>query len=301
MRREIKGDKVSMIQYDCHMHTSFSSDSKTPPEAQIERAIELGMRGICVTDHMDREFPNRERSGMDFEFDPKEYFRRMEELREKYRDRIELLIGIELGLRNEPECRERINSWYDRLLEDYPFDLTIGSTHCLEFTDPYYSSPYWDEKDAKTGIRVYLEAVLENITRFDGYDTVGHLDYLIRYIPEYRLVLPGREGTAGLNEIYDPEDYSDLIDEILKYLINNDKALEVNTAGLKYGLGYPHPQTKILKRYRELGGEMITIGSDGHRPEHICYGFGETREMLIDAGFKYQCVFKGRRPVMVEM
>ena len=89
--------------------------------------------------------------------------------------------------------------------------------------------------------------------------------------------------------------------EDLKYLINNDKALEVNTAGLKYGLGYPHPQTKILKRYRELGGEMITIGSDGHRPEHICYGFGETREMLIDAGFKYQCVFKGRRPVMVEM
>ena len=285
-----------MIKYDCHLHTSFSSDSKTPPEVQIDRAIELGMKGMCITDHMDREFPNLERSGMSFVFEPDEYFPKMQELKEKYKDRIDLLIGIELGLRNEPECRDRINEWYDELLGAYPFDFAIGSTHCLEFTDPYYSSPYWDDKDAKKGIRVYFEAVLENITRFNGYDSVGHLDYLIRYVPEHRLKADGRLYT--INDIYDPREYFDILDEILKKLIDNGKALEINTAGLKYGLGYPHPHTTILKRYMELGGEMITIGSDGHRPEHLCYGFREAREMMESLGFKYQCVFKARKPVM---
>ena len=296
-----------MIQYDFHIHTSFSSDSKTPPEAQIERAIELGMKGICITDHMDYEFPDAERSGMDFEFDPEEYLKKMDELRNAYADRIELNMGVEIGLRNEEECRASVKEKYDKLLAGYPFDFVIGSTHCLEFTDPYYESPYWDDKDMNTGIRTYFEAVRDNILYFPDFDSLGHLDYLIRYVPESRD--PSRAGKHDQNSTYrnvtvsdyDERDFMDIIDEILKSLIESGKALEVNSAGLKYGLGYPHPKAGVLKRYRELGGELITIGSDGHRPEHICYDFRKVYEILKELDFRYYAVYRERKAHMIKL
>ena len=87
----------------------------------------------------------------------------------------------------------------------------------------------------------------------------------------------------------------------MKYVIQNGKGIELNTAGLKYGLGFCHPYPAILKRYRELGGEIITVGSDGHKPEHIAYGFGQVKEILKDAGFKYYTEFKDRRPIYVNL
>ena len=286
-----------MIKYDCHVHTSFSSDSKAAPEDQIEQAIANGLKGICITDHMDYEFPEIERSGLDFLFCPDGYFNKLRELKDKYRDSIDLLIGIELGLRNEKGCGERTCNDYHRLLEAYPFDFVIGSTHCLEFTDPYYPSPYWDDKSAQDGIRTYFEAILQNIASFEEIDTLGHIDYLVRYVPEVRR----DNGRLGINDIYDPKDYFDITDEIYRILIERGISLEINTAGLKYGLGYSHPHTCLLRRYREFGGEMITVGSDGHKPEHICYGFDETCDMLTSLGFKYQCVYRGRKPEMLPL
>lgn len=282
-----------MILYDCHVHTSFSSDSTTQPELQIEKAIGLGMKGICITDHMDYEFPNKERSGMDFEFDPGEYFGKMTELKEKYASKIELLIGVETGLRNERECRASVRDKYARLINGYPFDFVIGSTHCLEFTDPFYESPYWDNKDKACGIRTYFEAIAENIEYFEDFDSLGHLDYLIRYVPKSK-------AAEGVND-YNVNDYRDIIDEILKALIDSGRALEVNTAGIKYGLGFPHPKTEVLKRYLELGGELLTVGSDGHRPEHICYDFAQTCRMLSDLGYRYYTVYRARKPYMIEI
>ncbi|MCR5321791.1 MAG: histidinol-phosphatase HisJ family protein [Lachnospiraceae bacterium] len=286
-----------MIRYDCHMHTSFSSDSETPPKLQIEKAIELGMKGICVTDHMDYDFPDAVRSGMDFEFDPEDYFRQLGKLKDEYGSKIELLIGVEVGLRNEPECKASIKEKYERLLNGYPFDLVIGSTHCLEFTDPYYESPYWDNKDKACGIRTYFEAIKENVVYYPDFDSLGHLDYLIRYVPKSTNDCKSTEKKAD----YNVSDFIDIIDEILRLLIDTGKALEVNTAGLKYGLGYPHPKAEVLKRYCELGGELLTIGSDGHKPEHICYDFGKASELLKELGYSYYTIYRGRRPYFIKL
>lgn len=116
---------------------------------------------------------------------------------------------------------------------------------------------------------------------------LGHLDYVVRY---------------GKNqaESYAWYQYADCIDEILKHLIYNGKGLELNTAGLKYGLGFAHPYPEILRRYKELGGEIITIGSDAHRPEHIAYDFAKAKEILKRFGFKYYSQFTGRK-VMFEL
>ena len=111
---------------------------------------------------------------------------------------------------------------------------------------------------------------------------------MIRYAPEK-------------NKDYSYTKYADVIDDVLNTIIKHDLGLEINTAGYKYGLGQPHPQSDILKRYRELGGEMITIGADAPKPEHIAYGFKKAETLLKRLGFKYYTIFKKRQPVMLSL
>ena len=113
---------------------------------------------------------------------------------------------------------------------------------------------------------------------------LGHIDYVVRY------------GNKKQEE-YSYEANKDIIDEILKHLILNGKGIELNTAGFKYGLGFCHPYPEIIKRYKELGGEIITIGSDGHKPEHIAYDFGKVKDILTACNFKYYTEFKERTPI----
>ena len=116
----------------------------------------------------------------------------------------------------------------------------------------------------------------------------GHIDYVVRYGPDK-------------NTYYSYADYADVIDEILKQLIHNGKGIEVNTAGFKYGLGHPNPCEDILKRYRELGGEILTLGADAHQPEHIAYDFQRLPKLLQTCGFSYYTVFKNRKAQFIAL
>ena len=104
------------------------------------------------------------------------------------------------------------------------------------------------------------------------FDVYGHLDYVVRYGP-------------NKNQFYSYQKYAEVIDEILRTLIQKGKGIELNTAGFKYGLGHAHPTLDILKRYKELGGEILTIGSDGHTPEQIAWEFDIVPSLLKEAGF----------------
>ena len=117
---------------------------------------------------------------------------------------------------------------------------------------------------------------------------IGHLDYVVRY------------GKSREKE-YSYTDYADIIDEILKLLIEKEKGLEVNSAGLKYGLPFAHPHPDVLNHYRELGGEIITIGADAHKPEHIAYDFAKAEEILKSCGFKYYTEFFEQKPVFKQL
>ena len=103
------------------------------------------------------------------------------------------------------------------------------------------------------------------------------------------------------SKYYSYRKFSDVIDEILRILIQKGKGIELNTGGFKYGLGHPNPEEAVLKRYRELGGEIVTIGSDAHRPEHVAYTFGKVPEILKAAGFRYYTVFRERKPMFSEL
>jgi len=273
-----------MIIADNHVHSEFSSDSQAPMEQMIERAIQLGLKKLCFTDHMDYDYPPI--SEHNFIFDPQAYMTKVSELKEKYKNRINLLLGIELGL--QPHLSERLTN----LVKSYPFDFIIGSSHVVDHEDPYFPQ-YWENQTKKEGIHRYFETIINNCKAFHGFHTYGHIDYIIRYIPG--------QTTALVKEDYLYSDYADILDEALKTIVSYGIGLEINTAGYKYGLGYPHPKLEIIKRYKELGGELITVGSDAHKPEHLCYDFHRVPELLKRVGFRYYTTFEQGKPIFEKL
>ena len=257
---------------DCHMHTEFSLDSDANPRDMIESAIAKGLDAVCFTDHEDKDYISE---GNPWTFDVNQYFERMRELQDEYRARIPVRIGVEIGL------QPHLGSYYREYVGQNPFDFVIGSIHLISLRDPYYKEFFEGRSDAKAYEETFVETY-ENIRKVEDFDVLGHLDYVTRY---------GRHK----EEEYSYSRFADIIDQILRYLIEHGKGIELNTAGLKYGLPYAHPHKDVLKRYRELGGEIITIGADAHKPEHVAYDFQKVPEILRDCGFRYYTEFAGRR------
>lgn len=258
---------------DFHLHTSFSSDSDTPMEEMVHEGIRKGLDMICFTEHMDFDFPPGE---FDFLVDMDAYRSEWERLRDKYQDKIELLYGIELGL------QPHLTGQLPEFTASHPFDFIIGSQHVADGCDPY-DRIFFENRSEEESYRRYFSCLLENLRCLSCFDVCGHIDYVVRYGPNRNLY-------------YSYEKYRDILDEILKVVVSRGIGLECNTAGFKYGLGHPNPTEKILRRYRELGGEILTIGSDAHAPEHIAYDFERAAALLKECGFRYYTIFKSRKP-----
>lgn len=265
---------MNQIRYDSHLHSDFSGDCDTPAAQMIERAIELGLDGLCFTEHEDPDAPPSE---CDFSVDFDVYFARLEQLREQSRGKIQVGIGMEFGL------MPHLPRTLDGLLVRYPFDFVIVSQHFVNGKDPYYPS-YFEGRSERECYEEYFRVIYDNLLRFApaSFDTLGHMDYIVRYGP-------------NRSRDYSYQSCADYIDPILRFLIEQGKCLEVNTAGFRYGLGEPNPCTDVLRRYRELGGELITIGSDAHSPKHLCCDFGRTAGLLRSLGFRYYTVFEQRQ------
>jgi len=257
---------------DYHFHSDFSGDSNTPMRSQIEQAIHLGMDSLCVTDHHDYDVD----SSIDFTLDPDLYFRTMSELQEEYKGQIDLRIGIELGL------QPHLTQYYSGLLKRYAFDYVIGSTHFVNRKDAAYPDFFEGRREEEAYLQ-YFKATLENVRMKDAYDTAGHMDYIVRYGP-------------NKTTFYSYGAYQDIIDEILKTVIENGNGIELNTAGYRKGIGQPNPSKDIIKRYRQLGGEIITVGSDAHIPQDLGADFKTAKELLKHCGFSYYTEFRKRKP-----
>ena len=263
---------------DVHMHSTFSHDSDASPEQMILGAIEKKLEMICFTDHFDKD---NMAWGEEDIFDPEKYFCVLSPLSEKYKDQIDVRIGVELGF------QPHLGAYYHTFVEKYPFDFVIGSVHFAGGYDIAHGELFEEHSDEEV-YRLILEESLEDIKVMDDFDVLGHLDYMARY---------GKEKEKA----YSYQKFSEIIDEILKTLVAKGKGIELNMAGLKYGLSFAHPCRDVLKRYRELGGEIITVGSDGHKPEHIAYDFQKAADILTACGFKYYTEFSARRPVFKQL
>ncbi len=263
---------------DFHLHTNFSTDCDSEPESMIENAISIGMKHMCITDHYDYDYPDEDLS---FLIDFEKYFNTLNMLREKYLNKIDLRIGVELGL--QPHITEHL---YE-ITKKYDFDFIIGSSHVVNRCDPYYPS-YFEGKDESTAYNEYFNSIDDNLTHFQNIDVYGHIDYIVRYGP-------------NKNKNYSYSIYKDILDTALKSCIEHGVGIELNTGGLAYGLGHPNPEENVIRRYRELGGEIITVGSDAHTPERIGHEFSKAEEILKRSGFKYYSIFKDRKVEFIKI
>lgn len=258
--------------WDTHMHTHHSVDSEAAPREMVEAAMQRGLDGLCFTDHYDYDYPSSEAFLLDFAG----YREEIAALQDDYAGRFSICWGIELGLQPQIAAHNK------EIARSHPFDFIIGSSHVVHGMDPYFPA-YYEGKTEREAYREYFASILENLGTDVDFDVYGHLDYVVRYGP-------------NKNANYSYKEYSDIIDEILRTLIAQGKGIELNTAGFKYGLGHPNPTEAVLARYRELGGEILTIGSDAHAPEHVGFAFEKVAGLLSAAGFSYYTIFEGRKP-----
>ena len=265
------------IKSDCHLHSSHSGDSKTPMEDMILQGIAQGLTAMCFTEHNDFQYPaSFDCPANTFLLNVDSYLYDLARLREKYKGQIRILFGVELGL--QPEIM-RENAIFAK---SRPFDFIIASSHVCHGRDPYYPD-FFEGRSKEEAFREYFTSILENIKKFSNYDVYGHLDYVVRYGPDK-------------DKNYSYETYRDVIDKILNHLIDNGKGIELNTGGIQSGMREFHPCTAILKRYHELGGEIITIGSDAHDIGHIGDSFDRAADVLKECGFDYYTIFENRIP-----
>lgn len=233
-----------MRRIDYHMHTKFSGDSEADPEEHIRQALRLGLDEICFTDHRDFDYPIDT-----FELDVPAYFKEMRALQEKYKDQIRIKIGVEIGL--DRDHIQEINDF----INGADYDFVVGSIHVIRHTEFYYGD-YFKGKTKEEAHREFFTEELACVQSFDCFNVLGHMDYIMRYGPY-------------ADKRVDHRQWASLIDEILKTLIAKGKGIEVNTSGYALNKTCGFPNYDVVSRYKELGGSIITIGSDAHTSDRV--------------------------------
>ncbi|MBQ6478459.1 MAG: histidinol-phosphatase HisJ family protein [Erysipelotrichaceae bacterium] len=280
---------------DYHVHSEFSDDSREPMEKQIKRAIELGLDEICFTDHVDYgvkkdwdEGNIQWRGGDGVNYDPStpdplanvnypEYFAKLLRMKETYKGKISIRQGLEFGI-------QRITlDPFERLYDKYKdeLDFVLLSVHQIDNLE-FWQSDFQKGKTQKEYNELYYKEIYEIQKRFRHYSVLAHLDMIIRY---------DEQG------IYPFENVKDIIAEILKLAIADGKGIELNTSSWHYGIKDTTPSRAILKLYKDLGGRIITVGSDGHSTRYLGDHIPEAYRILKEEiGFREICTFDHMEP-----
>ena len=277
--------------FDNHNHSNFSFDGKrTTVEASARSAYFKGLGGLCFTDHCDfyvppmkAEFTDKAPEYFDIPAQQAEIDRISEMIYQAGEaDNFKILKGIEIGMHEE--CRDRIR----KTMEENEFDQVIASVHYLDQTDPYYGG-YYEGKDWKQAYGRYLETIYREMTWLGDFDIMGHYDYIARYAPYPQASI-----------LY--KDFSDIFDEMFRYLIQEGKALEINTKSYQNYKGRtPQLDPDILNRYKEMGGEIISFGSDSHDRERVGNNFAYYAELLHKHGFRWSAHYEKRHLVQIPL
>ncbi len=264
-----KNNDSYMINCDFHTHTGFSDDCDVSVDDMLCGAAQQGIKILAVTDHYDPGYPD---PAFPFTIDFEKYQRTMMKARERYNGIMDIRIGLEVGIMEGQLDEAR------KIIDAFPYDIIIGSFHCHRGYDLYTYD--FTGVDGPSMLKDFYSYMYDCLKIFDDYDIIGHFSILDRYI--------GR--------IYDYGPFYDIIDEILKIMVKKDKGIEINTSSFKYGTGTWLPRESILKRYRELGGKILTFGSDAHSPQYYRYHFNDAVELARSLGYRYYCTFRQRNP-----
>lgn len=262
---------------DLHTHTDNSFDGNHSTMFLAETAFMKGIRAIAFTDHLEMDAFYKD----NFDKTAIQSFFEVAKARSAFNGKLIICVGAELG----QAVYDKAVS--EKLIETMKYDFVIGAIHNLPNIQDFY---YMDLSDESIDYMKLLEEYFEwelKLAQWAKFDTLAHLTYPLRYIV-------GKYGKP-----VDMSKFDEIIDEILLTLIKNQKSLEINTAGLRQPIGVTSPDEGILRRYKELGGKLITIGSDAHYAEHLGAGIDKGYELALKCGFDKIALYQDRTPTLI--
>ncbi len=279
---------------DCHTHTQFSVDSEADIDLCVSRAAELGLAAYAITDHCEcncwyekAHYPEDTwylRESFDYAADFENSVSAVTALKEKYEGKLNLICGVELGqILHDTEAAKIVNA-------DSRVDFIIGSVHQVMGELDFYFIEY--EKMTMDEIYALLERYFKEVHEMSKngfFDVVGHITYCLRYMKQ-------RHGIEA-----DISRYDDIIAETFRNLAHNGKGIEINTSGLRQGFGDCFPSLKYVKMFRDMGGEIISFGSDSHTVEDIGANIADGMRIARAAGFTRGAYFKKRSPYFIDI
>jgi histidinol-phosphatase (PHP family) len=255
---------------DYQVHSLRSHDGKATIREQCRRAVEIGLDEIGFTEHKDFDPADPVVEHFDYE----RYAAEIGEAREEFGDRLAIRMGVELDYQR----------WFEDSIADYlaerAFDYVLGSVHYVDrkmlMTPEYIEGRTREESYAR-----YFAAVRDSVES-GQIDVVGHLEYA------------NRRGVGAFGP-YDWEPYQEQVAELFDRMIARGIALEINTAGLRQGVGHTYPCEAHIALYAERGGRLLTIGSDSHQPEDLAASYDAAVGLALKYGFTEVCTFQERR------
>lgn len=270
---------------DYHLHTEFSDDSRYLMEDCVADAIALGINELCFCDHVDPGIKGdwgtdevTYRGGIALmNVDYPHYFAKIQQLQKANEGKITLKKGLELGI------QQHTIPYFEKLLAQYPLDFAILSIHQVDDKE-FWTHEFQDGHSEEAYYARYYEEMYEVAKRFKKYNVLGHMDLLKRY--------DEKDGYDAFGN------HKEIIAEILKMIISEGKGIEFNTSCWKYGLDDYMPGIAILKLYRELGGKIITIGSDSHKAADLANNnIHKAQKILKDLGYESFNTFENMQPI----
>lgn len=271
---------------DYHVHCEFSDDSLYPIDDVCRDAHNMGLDEICFTDHVDYGVKNdvglpvlSYEDGLPVtNVDYERYFPRIEEMRQEWNDKLFVGRGLELGVQTI-----KLDD-YNKLLDRWEgqMDFAIMSIHQVNNLESWNG-------DMQKGLsrdefhELYWNEMLSLVNSYQRYSVLGHMDLNRRYDP------------WGID--YPFEKVRDICAEIMQKVIATGHGIEINTSGIRYGLGEFQPTADYLKLYRDLGGTIVTVGSDSHKPEHLGKYITEAYDLLRSLGFESVYTYRNWEPI----
>lgn len=262
---------------DYHIHSN-SPDARQDMKNMCQAAVDRGIDEIVITDHYEFYFGGVTNKHFHKEY-LKKYYHDLDLCQTLFAGKLTVKTGLELG----QGYLDSDN--YHEIIESYPFDYLIGSLHKIHNID--LGTMDYNEESLDLIAGKYYEQLIE-MTNTIEFDCLGHLDLVKRYA-----------GKAGY--VIEPYRYFDQITQVLRNIISQDKGIEVNTSTLRQGMKEPMPGLDILKLYHELGGKIVTVGSDAHNPKEVGRDIKKAYELLKTAGFTSYAIYKNRKYRFIDL
>ena len=265
---------------DLHAHTDNSFDGHHSAVFLCETAAARGLRAVAFTDHVEMDYYREQ----DFDRTARQSYFEIVKARSAFRGKLIVCAGVELGqpTYSLPES--------EALIQQYSYDVVVGSIHNLRGKKDFWFLPReeYENGGADRLLREYFDEMLL-LAQWGKFDILAHLTYPLRYIV----------GEHGIP--VDLAGYAGQVDAVLEAAIKNKLALEINASGLRQKLAQTMPGEDVVRRFRELGGERITVCSDAHYAEDIGAGLERAMDLALRCGFTRMTLYQGREPMSIEI